>query len=119
MPSWTHLLIGFTVLGLGILGLSKTGEAKGQISGGGSRLNAKAVEVEGRRYFVIQRDATIFEVFSPDDPNAWVIFDASIPGKSVDIVAKGSNIEQLRQDIVKFPKEIAQMFKAAEGAAGR
>jgi hypothetical protein len=117
MPSWTHLGLGVGLLALLIAGAVNAFPAKP--AGGGENLRVIDVDVEGRRYKVIDRGFGTFEVLSPDDPNAWVIFDASIPGKEVDVISEGPSTGQLRADLPKFPKEVARMFKAAEGQAGR
>jgi hypothetical protein len=102
MPSWTHLMVGLSIFGLSIFGLSQVGASpKNPVSGGGSGLKVRTAEVEGRRYFIVKRDATTFEVFSPDDPEAWLIFDVNTGP-----IRQGSRGSDVDRDMRQFPKDL-------------
>lgn len=89
--------LAFGLVSLGAL-LGASAKAGSAPSGGGSRIQLRTAEVEGRRYVVVKRGPTEYEVFSPDDPEAWLVFDANTgplrQGK------KGSDVDL---DMRKFP----------------
>ncbi len=111
MPSWTHLLIGFAVVGAALFGLSKVSPAspaspKLGPAGGGANLRTGKATVDGRDYIVIDRGFGTFEVLSPDDSEAWIIFDASAAGDTVRPIASGARGEDVVRDMQKFPKNV-------------
>jgi hypothetical protein len=93
------IAIALALVGAGVL--LGAGAKAGPSSGGGSRIQARKATVDGRDYVIIKRGPTEFEVFSPEDPEAWLVFDANTGP-----LRQGARGADVDRDMRKFPPDL-------------